>query len=129
LMPASFPVVLPTIILTPSEVPGAPLCLTTVAGGRLLTATATVTSKYFWKQGDGRRTPALGVQYAPGSPRGSPRQQGVRVRISDEPVSPLPANPPWDAGIVAGFASRTGVTSPAHDGVHTVFLKCMVNAS
>ena len=36
---------------------------------------------------------------------------------------------PMGRGVVAGFASRTGVTSPAHDGEHTVFLRFMVNVS
>ena len=43
------PAVLPTIVLTPSEVPEASLCLTTITGGRLPSVTKSVTSKSFQK--------------------------------------------------------------------------------
>src|SRR5918911_2679219 len=41
--------VFPTIVLTPSEVPGASLCLTTIMCGRLPSVTKSVTIENFWK--------------------------------------------------------------------------------
>src|SRR5215204_7200525 len=44
-----WPVVLPTIVFTPSELPGASHCLTTIADGRLPSVTKSVTIENFWK--------------------------------------------------------------------------------
>jgi hypothetical protein len=44
-----WPAVLPTIVLTPSELPGASLYLTTIAYGRLPSVTKSVTIKNFWQ--------------------------------------------------------------------------------
>src|SRR5215218_10020213 len=44
-----WPVVLPTIVLTPSEAPGGSLYLTTIADGRLPNVTRSVTIENFWK--------------------------------------------------------------------------------
>src|SRR5215210_3084174 len=44
-----WPAILPNIVLTPSELPGGSLCLTTIADGRLPSVTKSVTIENFWK--------------------------------------------------------------------------------
>src|SRR5215212_5394541 len=44
-----WPVVLPTIVLTPSELPEGSLCFTTIADGRLPSVTKSVTIENIWK--------------------------------------------------------------------------------
>jgi hypothetical protein len=44
-----WPALLPTIVLTPSELPGVSLCLTTVAYGRLPSVTKSVTIENLWQ--------------------------------------------------------------------------------
>src|SRR5215211_6036110 len=73
-----WPVVFPTIVLTPSELFGGSLCFTTIADGRLPNVTRSVTIENFWTPREifPHCSPQLAVRRQPSFTRWAPPNSG-----------------------------------------------------